>query len=207
MQKVCGAVARAALMLVLAGCGGQTDDGQIGATRQMFAVPLAVQATEVAGWRLSGVDVAVPDSLTVSTDPKVQFPDARIVWWEDPPGDRRAQVDRIMTGAIGQGAAGLDGTRPVRLRAQVLRFHAVTPQALYGPWYAWHDISFTLAVHDAATGAVLARAERIDADIEALRNTAATSARARGITQASMISGRVAEAVAAWLASGPASGD
>lgn len=41
------------------------------------------------GWRLAGVRVSVPKTLTVSEAKKL-LPNADIVWREDPPGDRHA---------------------------------------------------------------------------------------------------------------------
>ncbi len=198
-----GFVVAAALAggLALAGCGASSD-GRIGADLKAFDKPIGVSPSEVATWRLAGVSVTVPETLTVSTNPHVQFPAERIVWWEDPDGDRRAQVDDIMTAAISRGAAGLQGSRRVTLEATVNLFHAVTPKARGGLFYAWHDIAFSLTVRDAATGAVLAAVPEIDADIEALRREAAEAAVAAGETQKVRISRRVAQAVQLWLASG-----
>ena len=52
-----------------------------------------------SSWRVADVRVSVPDSLTVSEE-NILLPAADIVWQEEPKGDRRAQVDAIMTAAI-----------------------------------------------------------------------------------------------------------
>jgi hypothetical protein len=172
-----------------------------GTFRTSFARP--VPAATAAGWRLAGVRVAVPESLTVS-EQKSYLPRADIVWREDPPGDRRAQVAAILKAAATRGASGLRGSRPVILELTVSRFHALTFEAeLRFEEAGVHNIIFTARVLDAAGGAVLYGPEEIEASLPALSGAQMRAARARGETQKSQISAHVAATIAGWLGLGP----
>jgi hypothetical protein len=47
------------------------------------------------GWRVSSVEVSVPQALTVS-DVNTFIPNADIVWHGDNPGDRKQQVAKVI---------------------------------------------------------------------------------------------------------------
>lgn len=182
--------------LVLTGCiGGRTFE---------TAYDAPVPAEMARSWRLAAVNVAVPDSLTVS-EARTYEPDADIVWREDPIGDRRAQVDKIMTDAIRRGASGLKGARPVRLDVVMTRFHALTFEAesLNLPGVGVHNIDFQITVVDARTGAKLFGPMAIDAALPALTGAEMIKARVRGESQKSQISNHVAATIAGWLGLGP----
>lgn len=189
------------LALVLSGCIGATSGGRIGGEPVAFTIPIQASAGDVQSWRLKGLEVSVPTTLDVSTNPNVQFPKERIVWWGDEDGDRRAQVDDIMTRAVATGFSTLKGNRPVNVAVKVNLFHAVTPRARNGALFAWHDVSYSIDVIDAATGTVLASEFKIDADLEALRGDEAREAVDRGQTQRVRIANRVAQVTRDWLAS------
>lgn len=162
-----------------------------------------VPAGVSAGWRLAEVRVSVPKSLVVS-EQKSLLPNADIVWREDPLGDRYAQVDTIMTNAITRGAQGLRGSRPVIIEVTVSRFHALTFEAeLRDQNWGVHNINFTAQVVDARTGEVLLPATAIRAETPAFAGQQMRDARAKGITQKSMITNHVAKTVAGWLGIGP----
>ena len=74
---------------------------------------------------ISNVTIRVPDTLVVSEENRY-YPSGDIVWREDPPGDRRAQVKAIFEDGIGRGVATLDGPSTYDLDIEVLRFHALT---------------------------------------------------------------------------------
>lgn len=179
---------------LLAGCGGSSFGTN-------YDAPVAPEVSR--GWRLADVSVSVPATLSVS-EARQLLPRADIVWREDPPGDRRAQVAAILDTAVRRGAAGLWGGRPVRIALTVTRFHALTFEAETRLSRSGvHDVEFTAAVLDAGTGAVLAGPTAIEASLPALSGQQMVAARARGETQKSQITGHVAATVAGWLGLGP----
>lgn len=154
-------------------------------------------------WRLAGVDVTVPNTLTVSEDNSVFVPAADIVWQEEDPGDRRAQVRRIMTEGITAGARGLSGSRPVRIKVEVAKFHALNKRALYGAPAntGVENIIFVATVVDANTGEVLDR-QTIFAEFEGLTGATYQEALNRGESQRDRIVTHVARTTAGWLGLG-----
>lgn len=163
--------------------------------------PLGTDVT--GGWRLSDVRVSVPNSLVIS-EQETLLPDADIVWREDPVGDRRAQVATIMEAAVTRGAQGLRGSRGVIIEVTVTRFHAMTWKAEQSEAdWGVHNIRFDARVVDARTGAELLPLTHIDAEFPALSGANMREARAKGITQKSMITAHVANTVAGWLGIGP----
>ncbi len=166
--------------------------------------PEALSPEITRNWRVSAVQVSVPESLSVSEDHSY-LPQADIVWREDDPnGDRHAQVAVIMRDAIQRGAAGLRGATPVVLQVTVSRFHALTFEAetrLSG--VGVHNIQFDIQVVSARTGEVLVPPTHIQADLPALSGREMAEARQRGETQKSQIEAHVARTIAAWLGIGP----
>lgn len=76
-------------------------------------------------YRVEKINVIVPKSLLVS-EANRYYPSGDIVWREDPPGDRHAQVAAIFEDAMARGAAKVQGDVPIIIDIQVLRFHALT---------------------------------------------------------------------------------
>ena len=157
------------------------------------------------GWRVTEINVTVPRTLTVS-ERESYAPEADIVWREDElgPTDRYQQVDAIITNAIQKGASGLRGSKPVRLNATVVQFHALTNktrQRLENSGI--HNIVFDAQVVDARTGAPLSPVDRIYAEFPALAGSEARAAMARGQTQKVRIIAHVASVIAGWLGTGP----
>ena len=74
-------------------------------------------------YSFSAINVVVPESLTVS-EAHSYFPNADIVWREDPPGDRREQIPAVFAEAAARGTEGFDGSRSVELNIVVQQFHA-----------------------------------------------------------------------------------
>ncbi|MEO0363569.1 MAG: DUF6778 family protein [Pseudomonadota bacterium] len=154
------------------------------------------------GWRLAEVDVRVPERMVVSQVVDSHYPPIdHLVWWGDPPGDRKAQVSDLMEEATRRGAsAALTGGRPVRLELTIRQFHAMTPLARATSLQAGvHEIQFDIAVRDASTGSVLAEEKAVNADLRAFSGEKAVEAEARGEDQKTRIQRRVAEVVEAWL--------
>jgi hypothetical protein len=162
-----------------------------------------VPASLAQTWRLAEVRVSVPKSLTVS-EAKSLLPSADIVWREDPLGDRHAQVGKIVQNAVLRGAQGLRGSRPVIIDITVTRFHALTYEAeLSNSDWGVHNVDFIAKVVDARTGEVLLPATTIRAETPAWSGARMKAARAKGVTQKSMISNHVAATIAGWLGLGP----
>lgn len=184
----------AAFTTVLAGCAGgfwKTD-----------YQPIPQLA---ANWRLSSVAVTVPASLVVSEDNSAYVPVADIVWQEESPGDRRAQVKAIITEGIRSGARGLRGSTPVRIEATVAKFHALNRKSLYGApeGTGVENVVYDVRVVNATSGAELLPATRIHAEFPGLTGNAYQNALAKGQTQRARIVAHVRQTTAGWLGLGP----
>jgi Family of unknown function (DUF6778) len=131
-------------------------------------------------YRVTGVEVTVPDSLTVSEANGIK-PRADILWQEEAPGDRYAQVDAIVTEALKKGVAGMTGARAVKIEAVVTRFHALTKRTRYS-YGGDHEIWMVMAVRDAATGELLEPGRLIGFDLDVSAEQAMAN-EARGIYQ------------------------
>jgi hypothetical protein len=164
---------------------------------------LALSACVGGGGTFQTAYDPLPRSLKVS-EAKSLLPAADIVWREDPLGDRYAQVDKIMTDAITQGARGLRGSRPVIIDVTMLRFHALTFEAeLRNESWGVHNVQFTAEVRDARSGEVLVPRATILAETPAFSGAQMREARRNGTTQKSMITNHVARTIAGWLGTGP----
>lgn len=188
LTKLCCVVALAAL----AGCSGTF--------RTYYPDP--VPAAQSATWRLSSVNVTAPRALTVS-EVETYFPQADIVWREDPAGNRYEQVEAIMRNAITTGARGLRGSRPVTIDVTMTRFHAMTFVAETKAPGGVHNIDFTLQVRDARTGAVLFGPEPVEASFPAMTGEQMARARLAGQSQKSQITAHVAQTIRGLLGLGP----
>ena len=182
-------LAAMAVILGLSACAGSF--------RTDYDAPVASD-----NWVVSDIHVTVPTSLTVS-EKETFVPVADIVWREDPPGDRYAQVAGVMEAAIAKGASDLNGSRPVRLDVTMARFHAMTFTAETRAPAGVHDIEFTITARDAETGEILAGPDYIEASFPAMTRGAMAAARAHGETQKSQIIDHVARTIAGWLGVGP----
>lgn len=183
---------------LVAACGA---DGSLAPDVRTFDAGTRSVADQRQTWGVTAIDVVVPATLTVSQDPKLRFPRVDIVWWEDPEGDRRAQVADVMLEAVRRATASMRGPVPVSVTLRVNRFHALTPDALENGTRGWHDVNFDIEVRD-ADGTLLAAERSIDADIRALQGAEARAALARGETQRSRIVNRVSQVLRAWFGQG-----
>jgi hypothetical protein len=160
----------------LFGCVAAEDVTRGGASPVASALPISER-----DWGPAEVVVTVPRSLSVS-DSNVMRPTADIVWQEDPAGDRHAQVQTILTGALQPVVATLDCATAVRIELEVTRFHALTERARYTIGGS-HEIAFDMRVVDARTGALLTPPQTIDLVLDAYGGRRAIEAEAAGQTQ------------------------
>jgi len=152
-------------------------------------------------WTVTSVEVVVPDELTVS-ERNSYAPNADIVWFGDPPGDRRAQVGAVVRDGLTTGASVLNGPTPVILRAQLIEFHAVTPRAVARAPAAIHNIGFFAWIVDARSGERITQPQAINADLEAMVGVAAVLAAQEGQTQKVRIKAHLAKVIQGWLGVG-----
>ncbi len=180
--------------LVLAGCGS----GKFQTTYQDVVDPAVSK-----GWRVSQIDVQVPEFLSVS-EANSYAPEADIVWRGEPFGNRYEQVDAIMTEAVTEGASVLTGSRAVKLVIVMDTFHALTERTRYNLQGAGvHNIGFTAQVFDARTGEALTAPDAIDADLVGFTGNEAILAESRGETQRVRIVAHVSRVISGWLGNGP----
>lgn len=153
---------------------------------------IALQDRAIATeYNVVGYEVTVPRDLLVS-EADVYLPIADIVWHGDPEGDRYEQIKAIFDAALGRSTSDMTQGRPVEVLIQVHKFHALTPKtrATVGGNFAMH---FYLTVYDAVTREVLDGPRMIIADTPASGGVRALREEKRGITQKSVITGRLVE--------------
>jgi len=147
------------------------------------------------------VRVTVPRSLKVS-EANRYLPGGDIVWREDAPGDRHAQVAEILNDALERGVAALpEGGVPVMLDVELSRFHALSEKARYTVGGV-HAIQFTYVLRDPRTGVALSQPKFVKADFKAFGGQKAIAAERQGITQKVRITGHVARVIRAELGAG-----
>ncbi|MEL7464496.1 MAG: DUF6778 family protein [Pseudomonadota bacterium] len=162
------------------------------------------QTSDVANWALADIIVEVPEDMKVETDGSNRYPDpSLLVWYGDPPGDRKVQVATLLADAVVAGAVdALTGTRPVVFKLYVDQFHAMTPAArATNIQLGVHELRFDFEVVDAATGEVLAREDDVNADFRAFSGTQALLAERNGQDQKIRIQTRVSQVIREWLTS------
>ena len=160
-------------------------------------------AEQVAAWGLGGVDVQISEKLTVTQSPSRRYPPVtELVWYGDPPGDRKAQVQALMADAVRAGAAdALLGAQPVTIALNITEFHAMTPRARATELQLGvHEIMFDISVID-SSGAIVASENGVRADLEAFSGASALQAEKLGQGQKIRIQSRVAQVIRAWLVS------
>ncbi|MEL7257644.1 MAG: DUF6778 family protein [Pseudomonadota bacterium] len=190
-------IVMAVVGLAIAGCSS-VDTATRNAPAQT-ATSGAVPAHQLS-YNIQDVRVSVPKSLTVS-EANLYLPKADIVWREDAPGDRHAQVQAIFQEAMTRGVSGLpQGTVPVVMDIQVTRFHALTEKARYTVGGV-HDMEFLLILRHPETGQMLNTPHKVTADLKAFGGRAALEAEARGETQKVRITDHLAKVIRTELTS------
>ncbi len=183
----------AAALVALAGCAGNWE----------VAYEEPINPAVSRAWVVQDVQVSVPNTLSVSTNPNILAPAEDIVWYGDPEGDRRAQVASIMDAGITRGTDDLVGGTPVVIGVTVERFHAVTPSATSIAPSAVHQISYTAQVFNAATLAPVTAPQPIVADLDAYVGAAAVVNAVEGNTEKLRITEHLAQVTRGWLGVGP----
>lgn len=171
-------------VMTLSGCVGSTE-----VTRNAPLALAPMVEVPTASWGFAGLQITVPETITVSEANTIK-PRADIVWREDPPGDRRAQVQDLMQSALEPVLSGLTGDVPVQFDIELRRFHALTQRARYTIG-GEHEITFILTARHAETGALLTGPREVVLDFRAFGGRQAVEAEAQGITQAVRITGRL----------------
>lgn len=199
MTKLIKLAAALTLAAATSACTTETISRAVPLSAPLGATLPAADAVRVApDFRVTQVNVVVPDTLTVSEDNGIK-PRADIVWREDPYGDRYAQVKAVMEAGLMQGAKTLSGQKAVILDVQLVRFHAQTERVRYSNLPSKHEIEFLLTVRDTNTGAVIVPAHMVNATLDALGGNAAIVADRAGITQKSRIDAHLAQVITAEL--------
>lgn len=166
-----------------------------------FSQGVGQAASQVAAWSLGDVEVKVSDALTVTRSPSRRYPPTtELVWYGDPPGDRKAQVEALMADAVRAGAAdALIGSQPVTIKLHITEFHAMTPRARATELQLGvHEIMFDISVID-SSGATVASETGVRADLQAFSGASALQAEQLGQGQKIRIQSRVAQVIRAWL--------
>lgn len=158
-----------ATVLAAAGCATTTLS-----SRNMADVQLSPELEIYRSYRVTGLEVYVPYTLEVS-EANAYYPEADIVWREDPPGDRHLQVRNVVRNAALHATSGLRGARDVTLAIEVTRFHSLTEKARYTVG-GMHSVHLLMAVYDAQTGALLEGPRPIDASLRAYGGAKAVEA-------------------------------
>lgn len=162
------------LALLLSGCASGGLRGSNGASA-------SVDVRQFGSLNLTSWEVVVPRSLTTSEANLIK-PRVNLLWQEEAPGDRYAQVKTIIEEGVSRAAKRLKGTRDVTVQLVVRRFHAQTPKVRY-TFGGEHELEFDLTIIDAKTGAALVPSYFVDATFPAFGGEQAVAADRAGITQ------------------------
>ncbi|MEP2027835.1 MAG: DUF6778 family protein [Paracoccaceae bacterium] len=183
--------------LTLTACAASRAEKEEAAAIDEAANSAEVQIAPDPLVTVNAVEIIVPDTLLV-TEANRYYPKGDIVWRGEPLGDRRAQVKAIFEEGIGRGAAALQGSTPVDVQVEVLRFHALTQKARYTVGGV-HAITFSVTLKNPETGALLADPHIVQADLKAYGGEEALSAEAGGYTQKFRITNHLANVIVADL--------
>lgn len=140
----------------------------------------AIQA-EKETYQVTQLNLTIPEELTVS-EANVYKPRADIVWREDPLGDRKQQIQKIMSEALTSGVSKVTTGRQVTMDVRLNQFHALSQKTRYTVG-GRHEINFDYILRDATTGLAIADAKNIDTSFKAFGGSRAIEAMSRGETQ------------------------
>jgi hypothetical protein len=183
-------------VVALSGCIAPTISGTD------FSEGSGASQASVASWSLADVIIEIPEGMPISEDASVRYPSPEtLVWWGDPPGDRKQQVRELFADAVRAGAIdAMVGTQPVIMKIKIDQFHAMTPKArATNIQLGVHELRFDISVVDAASGKVLATEDDVNADFRAFSGAVAIEAERAGQGQKIRIQTRIAQVIRAWL--------
>ena len=143
--------------------------------------PKAIETNYNPTYKVHQLTVRVPAELTVS-EANRYLPNSDIVWREDPLGNRKQQVQTILTNAIVDGVSKIEKGRPVNMVVRLNTFHAVTEKARYTVG-GIHRINFDYVLRDVKTGQTLEYVQNFDTSLKAYGGSKAVAAIAHGQTQ------------------------
>lgn len=146
-----------------------------------------------AQYDVLAVNVTVPRSLK-SSEANTFHPNTEIVWRGEPLGDRHAQVLTIFNEAMAAGTASMRHGPQVVVDIEVVRFHCLTEKTRFTIGGV-HNMTFTMTVRDAATGAVLQGPRLVVADIKAAGGARAIAEDQAGRTQRVVVVERLTEVI------------
>jgi hypothetical protein len=154
----------------LAACGG----GLFGS--EGSAKPVMTRSYDIQRLRFT----VAPD-LTVS-EQESYYPSSDIVWRGDPLGPRAAQIESMFQQAFDRNQSILNGTTPIDLEIELVRFHGVTDltRLTVGGVY---NIIFDMTVRNANSGTVIEPTRRIEGDLNAPGGRRGQALIAEGQTQ------------------------
>jgi len=132
-------------------------------------------------YRVNNFSFGVPSNLQVS-EGNGYYPLTDIVWRGDPIGDRPAQVGAMFDVAMTRNKSTLNGSIPVDVQFELVRFHGVTERTRFSVGGVY-NIIFKMTVLNAETGDILEPARRVEANLSAPGGTAAILAEQRGQTE------------------------
>ncbi len=180
-MKALAGVAMFMVAVLLSACAAEGPGGNPGGIFGARQPARSVDVKALPAMRVVGFNVEVPGSLSVSEENSYK-PVADIVWREDPPGDRHAQVRAIVEEAVRRGVDGLQGDLPVVLHVTVRQFHALTQRTRYTIG-GTHAIDLLLSVTNARSGEVIIPPYLLRVRLEAYGGQKALAAEAVGLTQ------------------------
>ena len=147
----------------------------------VFEAPATAIQAERETYQVTQLTLTIPEELTVS-EANVFKPRADIVWREDPLGDRKQQIQKIMSEALASGVAKVTTGRQVTMDVRLNQFHALSQKTRYTVG-GRHEINFDYILRDATTGLAIADVKNIDTSFKAFGGSRAIEAMARGETQ------------------------
>lgn len=162
----------------------------------------SLEPNEVSDMKLNSVNVTIREEMQVSTDPAIRYPPKEtLVWWGEPSGDRKQQVQALVSDAIADATQPLFlGDRLVGIEVTLNQFHAMTPLArMTEIQLGVHEVQFDIALIDTQTGDTLASEVNLNADLRAFSGSTVAPAEAEGQTQAVRIKARIGQVASAWL--------
>jgi hypothetical protein len=176
-MKILKAVAFGAIIAALNACSA-VDVVSRNAPLDAPRLGAQIQPQVVRDYSLHSIRFAVPADMTVS-EANSFYPIADIVWRGDPMGNRPQQIDEIFQTSIRAAAQDMNGSIPVVVDIELLRFHSLTERTRFSVGGV-NSIKFNMTIRNAETGEVLEQSRSLNGDFAALGGRAAMAADNQG---------------------------